>query len=127
MLARTLIGKTLRDERGVWLGRVRDIGIADGAVRYCRTERGTFEISARAGDRLIAAGRAKGEGLWLKEHPRIRSDQQAAVQDFVLGGGLAAPLCVVTRGLMQDLLRGRELLPTSRIIREDGNELPGLR
>ncbi len=119
MLARSLIGKAVRDERGVLVGRVRDVAFASGELRYCRTDRGVYEVRARAGDRLIAGRRADGEGLWLRQHPRLKDDPQGAVQDFVLGGGLGAPLCIVTRGLMQDLLRGRDLLPTTRLVCED--------
>ncbi len=127
LLARSLIGKAVRDQRGAWLGRVRDIAFAAGEIRYCRTDRGTYEIFARAGDRLIAGRRAAGEGMWLRAHPRIANDAQRTVHDLVLGGGLAAPLCVVTRGLMQDLLHGRELLPTARIVCEDSHDLPRVR
>ncbi|MDA8345129.1 MAG: PRC-barrel domain-containing protein [Thermaerobacter sp.] len=127
MLARSLIGKAVRDQRGAALGRVRDIGFAAGELRYCRTDRGIFEIYARAGDRLIAGRPANGEGLWLRAHPRLQGDMQRTVQDFVLSGGLAAPLCIVTRGLMHDLLHGRELLPTTRVVCEDSHDLPQLR
>lgn len=127
MLARSLIGRAVRDRSGVRLGRVRDVGFVDGELRYCRTERGTYEVYARAGDHLIAGRRTQGEALWLRAHPRLRDDPQGSVSDFVLGGGLTAPLCVVTRGLVNDLMRGRELLPTTRVVCEDDHGLPGLR
>lgn len=118
----------MRDERGARLGRVQDIGFSAGEIRFVATERGVFEARARVGTRLIAGTRTKSQGVWLSRRPRLLDASSRAVRDLVLGSGLAAPLYVVSRGLVHDLLHGRELVPASRAdCREITHELSGLR
>ena len=115
LLARELIGRGVRDERGRRIGRVRDIGFGGGRIRSLRTERGVYTVLRRVGDRLVAGTAAQGGDAFLRERPLLDRDGRWRVHDLVLSDGLDVPLYVVSRGLWHDLVHGRELVPASRI------------
>lgn len=127
MLARQLIGTAVRDTGGRLLGRVRDIGFELGEVTCVRTEHGTFRTVARAGNRVVAGEPVAHGGPWLGERPQV-NDGEAFIADLVLADGLRAPLYVLSRGLVSDLLDGRNIVPASRTeVGGGGDALPELR
>lgn len=92
-----------------------------------RTEHGTFRALARAGNRVVAGERVAHLGPWLGERPQVNGDE-AFIADLVLADGLRTPLYVLSRGLVPDLLDGRDLVPASRTeVGGGGDVLPELR
>ena len=114
LLARELIGRSVRDRRGRMIGRLRDVGFVEGAIVSLRTERGVFAATAREGLRLVAGERERAASPFLGDGPRLEGTPGGCVRDLVLGEGLSAPLYVVSRGLWHDLLHGRDLVPAAR-------------
>lgn len=121
LLARELIGRGVRDERGRRIGRVRDIGFGDGRIRSLRTERGVYTALHRVGDQLVAGAASQGSDAFLCERPVLDRQGTWRVYDLVLAEGLQAPLYVISRGLWHDIVNGRELVPASRV----GSPRPG--
>ena len=115
LLARELIGRGVRDERGRRIGRVRDIGFGDGRITSLRTERGVYTVLRRTGDRLVAGRVARENDAFLGDSPLLDPQGKWRVHDLVLADGLEAPLYVVSRGLWHDIVHGRELVPASRV------------
>lgn len=127
LLARQLIGTALRDTGGRLLGRVRDVGFGQGEVTCVRTDRGTFRALGRAGNRVVAGEAMEYAGPWLADRPSVNGGD-AFIADLVLGDGLRAPLYVLSRGIVSDLLDGRNLVPASRAeIGGGGDAVPELR
>jgi len=124
VLARELIGRAARDERGHRIGRVRDVGFGGGRIHSLRTDRGVFAAVRRVGDRLVGGQRVAGQGQFLCDGPLLEADGGRRVYDLVLAEGLEAPLYVVSRGLWHDIVHGRELVPASRVAPGSGHGLP---
>ncbi len=125
LLARELIGHGVRDERGHRIGHVQDIGFGDGRIRSLRTERGTYAVLRRVGDRLVAGQATQSSDAFLREGPLVDRRGKWRVYDLVLSEGLETPLYVISCGLWHDVVHGRELVPACRVASpRSGHGLP---